>query len=224
MVSGQSLRILIADAHPTSRDGLNAAVSQCFDLEVCGEAGDAEQAIQLTHRLHPDVIVADCAARLRDALKLIAGIRIDETSPRLLLWSRTGGRIFIDRALQAGADGYLAKTEPTERVITAIRAIGAGRKYIPADLEAIRRAGRSQTRRHAQSLVDTLSDRELQVFQALGGGWDTRGIAERLGLSTKTVETYRVRIGKKLGTATHRQLFRYAVEWSLLVAAEGEMV
>ena len=215
--SNHGIRVLIVDDHPTIRFGLATFISRRDDMKVCGEAGDLNEAWSLLEAHDPDVAVVDLSLRDGSGLDLIKRIKAERPRTRIVVWSMFDASSYVERAMRAGAQGYVSKNEPTERVLEAIRHVHAGGTY-PTELTALQSSKRYKAKKSAaasDSFVDELSDRELQVFQLLGEGFDMTRISQRMALSIKTIETYRARIKQKLNCPSRTELVRTAVEWVL---------
>lgn len=206
--------VLIVDDHPAVREALAFRVSQAPDLAVCGEAADETAAVRLFDELQPDVAVVDISLKAGDGLDLIKRVRARHPAARILVWSMHSEALYAERALRAGALGYITKEQATGQIVEAIRQVLAGRVYLsPAMTERL--LGRVTGDGLDRSPVEALSDRELEVLRLIGGGVRTADIAGRLRLSVKTVETYRDRIRQKLGLADGTDLAQFATRWVL---------
>lgn len=207
-------RVFIVDDHPLVRRGLASLVGDEPQLTICGETGTMDGALLQILEARPDLVIIDLSLRDGHGLDLIKQVRDADSSIRSLALSIHEASIFAERALQAGAAGYLNKTCANEELALAIRQILDGRIYLsaPDSDRLLRRVSHGET---STSDVDKLSDRELAVFQRIGEGLTTRQIADQLTLSHKTVETHRERIKKKLGLTNSATLMRRAVEWVL---------
>lgn len=209
--------VLIVDDHPVVREGLALLISTQPDLEVSGEAEDVASACRLAEASPPDVIVIDISLPGGGGLELIKRLRAQHPSVRMLVSSIHEESVYAERALRAGALGYVNKREATRTVVDAIRRVRDGHIYLSERMteRLLNRAVVGADRVDAASPVDGLSDRELDVFESIGRGESTREIAARLHLSGKTVETYRERIRKKLSLHSGAELARRAMEWVL---------
>jgi len=206
--------VLIVDDHPVVRQGLAQLINEEKDLEVYGHAEDAPQAMQAIKELKPDMVIVDISLKDTSGMDLIKDIKIQYPNLPVLTLSMHDESLYAERALRAGAKGYIMKQEATERVVTAIRRVLAGEIYV-SDSMAAKMVSKLATgvAPLGVSPVDTLSDRELEVFRLIGEGCKTREIADRLHLSVKTIETHRAHIKEKLGLKDGNELFRFAVEW-----------
>lgn len=213
--SAQPIRILIVDDHPLVRSGLASRIGMETDLEVCGEAADAESAMQQLQRFRPDVAIVDLALRDSHGLTLIKEIVACNPDTRVLVLSAYHETVFGEPALRAGALGYLNKQDAPSSVIMAIRTVASGSRYISEKL-AGRLLDQAVGRAHSATTgIGALSTRELEIFQMIGQGLSTRDIALSLKISVHTVETHRDRIRGKLGLDNGAALLRSAIQWSL---------
>lgn len=185
------------------------------DLEVCGEADDVPSALALFARSDPDLAVIDISLPDGNGLDLVRRIAENHPRVRILVWSMYPAHLYAERALRAGAHGYLNKGEATSQLLTAVRTILQGKIHLCGDLadRLLRRVVGRRT--EALSPIDTLSDRELEAFGLIGGGLTTEEIATRMHISPKTVETFRSRIKEKLGLPNMTQLIQRATQWVL---------
>ncbi len=208
-------KVLIVDDHPVIREGLAMHLGTQPDLEVCGEANDIPGALSLLASTHPDIAIIDISLKNGNGLELIRRIREREDNVRILVWSMHPENLYAERALRAGAQGYLNKGQATHHVLDALRAILQGKIYVSgglADQLLSRMIGRKKDER---SPIESLSDRELEVFQLIGAGLMTEAIAEKMHISPKTVETFRSRIKEKLGLNNMAELIQRAAQWVL---------
>ena len=209
-------RILVVDDHPIVRQGLALLINQEADLLVCGEAEEAMGAMHVLASSKPDVLIVDISLNGPDGLDLLKNIRnVYPTLPVLIL-SMHDESIYAERALRAGANGYIMKQEATEKVLVALRRILGGEIYVSdriANKMLKHYITGSGTLRNS-SIAD-LSDRELEVFRLIGEGHGTRQIAEELHLSVKTVESYQAHIKEKLSLRSARELMQHAIQWNM---------
>lgn len=208
-------QVLIVDDHPIFRNGIIQLINHEPDLHVCGEICSAAQALGAVEELKPDIVVLDLSIQGTNGIELMKSIRALHPSLPALMVSMHDESIYAERALRAGARGYVMKAAPSEKVIEAIRRVLGGGIYLS---EAI--GGRlldtflnGRSTHVGSSTVEQLSDREIEVFRAVGEGRGTREIARTLFLSVKTVETHRAHIKEKLQLKTAPELVRAAVEW-----------
>jgi DNA-binding NarL/FixJ family response regulator len=215
-------KVLIVDDHPVVREGLALRISTQPDLQVCGEAEDVNGAMKLFAETKPDVAIVDLSLKSGSGIELIKRLKVKDSTVRILVWSMHDENLYAERALRAGALGYINKENATERIIEAIRCVLGGKVYLSDQLAArllTRAVGNGAKIRH--SPIEALSDRELEVFQFMGNGLDTQQIADKMHLSPKTVETYRTRIKEKLHVAKNAELIQRAVQWSVEVKSGG---
>lgn len=209
-------KIFVVDDHPIVRQGLGLLINREPDMIVCGAAEEAQSALRAIPGLQPDVLVVDISLSGPDGLELVKTIRTRDANLPILVLSMHDESIYAERALRAGANGYIMKQEATEKVLVAIRRILRGEVYLSDRVSSkmlqnyVR--GSSTAR---ESPVADLSDRELEVFRLVGEGHGTRQIAEELHLSVKTVETYQAHIKEKLSLRNARELVQHAIEWHL---------
>jgi DNA-binding NarL/FixJ family response regulator len=208
-------QIMIVDDHPVVRRGLRALLSSEPDVEVCGEADDVEQAIERVGETHPEVVVVDVSLKTGSGIRLIAEIKARCPDVKTLVWSMFDEKLFAERALRAGAAGYINKREPTERLIQAIRMVLRGEVYLsePMTRSMLERIGGGKDLE--DDPIQRLSDRELEVFEIIGHGNTTQEAARKLHLSPKTIEAHRERIKLKLDLKNGVELTRRAVQWVL---------
>ena len=207
-------RILIVDDHPMIRAGLTQLLSAQPGLEVCGECQDAAGVLPFIDTHHPDLIVIDISLQNSSGLTLIQDIKKRHRAQKMLAYSMHDEGLFAVRAIQAGAMGYLEKSAHPRETIDAIRKVLQGHlavsQRVTDSLVANMAAPGADS---CRSRVETLSNRELEVFEFLGRGLSIREIAERLNRSVKTIESHRERILSKLGLVSSVKLVRQAVEW-----------
>ncbi len=206
-------KVLIVDDHPVVREGLAMHLSTQPDLEVCGEAEDLPGALALIASAQPDMAIIDISLKNSNGIELIRRIRDRHDEVRILVWSMYPENLYAERALRAGAQGYMNKGQATHHVVEAVRAILQGRVYVSGALAnrlLQRVVGRKPEER---STIDTLSDRELEAFQLIGEGLTTERIAEKMHVSPKTIETFRARIKEKLGIGNLPELIHRAAQW-----------
>src|SRR5262245_42491054 len=209
-------RILIVDDHPLVRRGLRELISTEPDLIVCGEAGEAPEAMVLVDRLQPQLALIDISLKRGHGLELIRQISARNPSIKMLVISMHDESLFAERALRAGALGYINKQDVTIKVAEAIRTVLAGQLYLsPAMAQRLlKQAGQLRSASESSSMT-SLSGRELAVFELLGNGLTTRAIAAKLQLSIKTIETHREHIKSKLQLKNNNELIRTAAQWVL---------
>jgi DNA-binding NarL/FixJ family response regulator len=209
-------KIFIVDDHPIVREGLALMVNREPDLVVCGDAEEASAALQGINADRPDFLIIDISLSGPDGLELLKSIRTRHPNLPVLVLSMHDESIYAERALRAGANGYIMKQEATDRVLVAVRQILSQKVYV-SDRVANRMLQQyiSGSTSSKQSSIADLSDRELEVFRLIGDGHSTRMIAEELHLSIKTVESYQAHIKDKLSLRTGRELVQRAIQWSI---------
>jgi DNA-binding NarL/FixJ family response regulator len=208
--------VFVVDDHPLLRQGLALLINQQQDLEVCGEAEEAQAAMEAIAKRRPDILIVDISLNGPDGLDLLKNIRASYPDLPVLILSMHDEAIYAERALRARANGYIMKQEATEKVLVAVRRILHGEVYL-SDRMANKMLQQyiSGTPTTIQSRISALSDRELEVFCLIGEGHGTREIAEELHLSVKTVETYQAHIKEKLSLHSGRELIQHAIQWKL---------
>ena len=205
-------RILIVDDHPLVRAGFAQLIGDCPDLEVCGEAGDMAEALKQIEETSPDLAIIDLSLAGGSGLDLIERIRLRDKDLLMLVASMHDETLYAERVLNAGARGYVNKQEAQDQIIFAIRQVLNGKVYL----------SQTMTDRLLSSMVESvgdkrdiesLSNRELQVFEMIGEGVATGQIARQLHLSSKTIETHQAHIKKKLGLNSAHELTQRAIRW-----------
>jgi len=205
-------RVFIVDDHPLVREWLTNLINQQPDLRVCGEAATAAEATQAVTDAKPEVAIVDISLKDSSGIELIKVLKHSFPDLVILVLSMHEESHYAERALRAGAKGYIMKRETTKRVIEAIRTVMAGKYYLSEPMDQLITAQFVEGKTLAAlSSVELLSDRELAVFDLLGQGLSTRRIAETLRLSTKTVQAYCGRIKEKLNLSSANELVREAV-------------
>src|SRR5438876_8130751 len=207
-------RIVLVDDHPLFRKGLQELIHSEADFAVCGEAGNAAEAMEVIRKLNPDMAIVDLSLPGANGIELIKNIRSEFPKLPILVLSMHDESLYALRALRAGAEGYVMKHEAMANVVQAIREVFNGRPYLSPAMAA------QVITRYAQRLpegetdpVNRLSDRELEILELIGKGNEVRQIAKLLHLSPKTVETHRAHIKEKLNLQNARQVARFAVQW-----------
>ncbi|RKY09606.1 MAG: DNA-binding response regulator [Planctomycetota bacterium] len=207
-------KIIIVDDHPIVRQGLAALINQQEDMEVCAQAADGREAMEQIGKLKPDLVTIDLTLGELGGLELIKNIKSRYPNLPMLVISIHDESLYAERVLRAGARGYIMKQEATENVIEAIGKVLAGQVYVSECMsDRIVRSFLGGTAKTRSPSVNSLSDRELEVFRLIGQGYGTRKIAEMLHLSIKTIETYRAHIKFKLELDDAAGLLQYAVQW-----------
>jgi DNA-binding NarL/FixJ family response regulator len=210
----ESKRIVIVDDHPLFRKGLEEIIHSDGGFAVCGEAGNASEAMDMIRKLEPDLTIVDISLPGANGIELIKNIRAEFRQLPILVLSMHDESLYALRALRAGADGYVMKHEAMANVIHAIHEVFNGRPYLSPAMAAqvITKFAQRQAEGEADA-VERLSDRELEILELIGKGHDVRQIAKRLNLSPKTVETHRSHIKDKLDLKNSREVARFALQW-----------
>ncbi|HMB90480.1 MAG TPA: response regulator transcription factor [Rhodothermales bacterium] len=207
-------KILIVDDHPLMRKGLGLTLDAEPDLTVCGQAADAEEALAMLDSVEPDLAIVDISLPTMGGLELIKHMQALYPDMRTLVVSRHDETLYAERAIRAGARGYVMKLEAGNLIVKAVRRVLSGGIYVSEEINERLLLGLVSGRPQlTQSPLEVLSDRELEVFELTGRGLGTREIAERLHLSVKTVESYRARIKDKLSLKSASELMQHAVQW-----------
>ncbi len=207
-------RILVVDDHPIMRAGLAQLIGEEPDLAVCGEAADAHGALEAVETLQPDLAIVDITLKDSSGIDLIKDLRVRRPKLPVLVLSMHDEMFYAERALRAGARGYVTKSEVADRIIEAVRKVLAGEVYVSGKVAdkmiSSMVGGRSDPKAFP---IDRLTDRELQVLELIGEGLQTREIAGRLHVSVKTVDAHREHIKRKLDLDGANELVKYAVQW-----------
>jgi DNA-binding NarL/FixJ family response regulator len=216
--SAKKSKVLLVDDHPIVRQGLALLIDREGDLCVCGEAEGAHTAFQAIEALKPDIVVLDISLSGPDGLDVLKEIRTKTAALPVLILSMHDESIYAERAMRAGANGYIMKQEATEKVLVAIRRILQGDVYLSDRLTntMLQQFVRGTAPSKSSPLVN-LTDRELEVFRLIGEGHGTRRIADELHLSVKTIESYQAHIKEKLALRNARELVQHAIEWTVNV-------
>jgi DNA-binding NarL/FixJ family response regulator len=189
-------------------------LEQQKDLIICGQAGDAEVALDQVRALRPDLVLVDVTLPGKPGIELIKDIAVLNSETSVLVVSMHDETLYAERALRAGARGYLMKSAGGDELLNAVRQVLAGKVYVSQALSAKILDNLSGHQHRQPTVISSLSDREFEVFQLVGEGLTTSEIGARLKISGKTVETHRLRIREKLGLRTAPELTKYAVRWA----------
>jgi DNA-binding NarL/FixJ family response regulator len=208
-------RVLVVDDHPMTRYGIVRLIEQEPDLVVCGEAENASRALAAVRALKPQVILADLTMPGGEGLEFIKDVRSLHPEIAVLVVSMHDEALYAERALRAGAQGYIMKNEGGEKLVEAIRQVLQGKTYVSENMSGkVLEIFSGRRRRTDDTTIGKLTDREFEVFRLLGQGLTTREIGQQLRLGTKTVETHRLHIREKLGLKSGPALIKYAVRWA----------
>ena len=210
----EAKRIVIVDDHPLFRKGLEEMIHSEGSFAVCGEAGNAAEAMEVIRKLDPEMVVVDLSLPGANGIELIKNIRAEFSKLPILVLSMHDESLYALRALRAGANGYVMKHEAMTNVIQAIREVFNGHPYLSPAMAAqvITKFAHRQAEGEVDA-VERLSDRELEVLELIGKGNEVRQIAKLLHLSPKTVETHRAHIKDKLDLKNSREVARFALQW-----------
>ena len=213
-------KIYLVDDHPLMRKGIAMTLDLEMDFEVCGQAESAEEAISDISEIKPDIVVVDISLPGMNGIELIKHLKAQNPDLLMLVVSRHDEDMYAERAIKAGARGYLMKMEAGDVIVNAIRRILKGQIYLSEEINNKLLMGMMSGGQVGRSSpLEILSDRELEVFELIGNGSTTREIAERMHVSIKTVESYRTRINTTLEISTGNELIKQAVQW---VASESD--
>jgi DNA-binding NarL/FixJ family response regulator len=212
-------RVFLVDDHPITRQGLVSLINREHNLTVCGEADSAATAIDLIQKLMPDIALVDVTLKTTSGIELMKHLKALRPDMPVLMMSMHDESLFAERALRAGAKGYIMKLEPSATILAAIRRTLSGELYLSEKMKEkmLHRLVKTGGTEVVYS-IDTLSDREMEVFQLIGNGYGTRQIANRLNLSVKTIDSYREHLKLKLRLDGGTELVRHAIQW---VKSEG---
>jgi len=213
--SNARIQVFVVDDHPAIREALIAAIDSKIDMRVVGESATARQTLQKLEQTASDVAVVDISLEDAHGLDLVEELRSRFPELRIVVFSMYDESVYAERAIRAGASGYVMKSAPTERVVLAIQAVHGGEVYLSRRMSSRILSKAIRTQDYAfRSTAEQLTDRELTVFKRMGEGKSVRDIADELDLSRKTVETYRRRAKEKLGFESVDELLQYAVQWT----------
>lgn len=207
------ITVLLADDHAVVRDGLRVLLQQSADIRVVGEAADGRDAVQLAQELKPDVVIMDITMRELNGIEAARLLREHCPATRVVMLSMHSNSEHVFRALEAGASGFVVKESAGEEVAAAVRAAHAGQRYLSRAIAALESTLQSRSGR--ASPLDSLSARERDVLQLVAEGRTSAEIAATISLSPKTIETYRVRLMKKLRVNSVADLVKFAIEHGL---------
>ena len=209
-------RVMIVEDHPMVRQGLAVLIEDEPDLTICGLTEGSEETLRMIPQMKPDVIVIDIALGEESGLTLIKQVHDKWPELPVLALSMHDEALYAERALRAGAMGYIMKKEAMDKVMTAIRRVLAHEIFVSEKM-ASRMVNKLLDRRGGETKnpLETLSDREFEVFNLISQGIGPTEIAQRLSLSVKTVETHREHVKEKLGLKSGAELTRFALEWAM---------
>ena len=206
--------ILLVDDHPLVRESLASLINQQPDLAVSGEAESVREALDYLATASPDLAIIDLSLKESSGLDLIKAIKATHPQIGMIVLSMHDERHYAERAIRAGARGYVMKRETTKKIVAAIHQVLGGKLGVSEEVAALFAEKFVDNRPRSGTPVEELSDRELEVFRLLGSGLDTRSVATRLKISIKTVQAYCARIKDKLNLANATELLREAIRWN----------
>ena len=206
-------RIVLVDDHPIVRGGLVQMMASQPDLEVCGEAGSAREALEVIEDLRPDLAIVDIFLEGANGIELTKDLRAKFPGMPVLILSMHDEALYAERAIRAGAMGYVMKQEASRTIMDAIRTVMSGKRYLSSSVAAMLGESAAGNESAMSGNPDALSQRELDIFQLIGRGESRGNIARILDISTKTVETHRANIKYKLNIASAAELKECARQW-----------
>ena len=212
MIDEVKHKIMVIDDHPIIHDGLKTLLISEDDLNITSSASSAEEAIQIINKNIPDVAIVDLSMGTSDSTFLILQLKKLYPKVRILVYTMSEEKLFAERTAAAGADGYIMKTSPPVDLKEAIRTVLSGELYFTPELKKRILENKSGRRGAPRSLIDTLSNREMDIFKLVGEGFDTIDISLRLSISKNTADTHRINIKNKLKLPNGKALDRFAFE------------
>lgn len=207
-------RVLIVDDHPLLRQGITRLINNEKDMAVCGEADEAPKTLDAIAASKPEIVILDISLKGASGIEVLKNIRARHPKLPVLVLSMHDESVYAQRALRAGASGYIMKHEAMEKVLVALRRALSGEIYL-SDRLGTRMLNQLVGGRVTPTIspIEELSDRELEVFSLIGQGHGTRPIAEKLHLSVKTIESHRAHIKEKLNLKSAAELVHHAIQW-----------
>ncbi|HEY1050650.1 MAG TPA: response regulator transcription factor [Prosthecobacter sp.] len=206
-------RIVLIDDHPIMRRGLAVLIRAEKGLDVCGEAGSAREGLEVIEKLKPDLAVIDLTLPDKNGLELVKDVRAAFPATQCVVLSMHDEAMYGERALRAGARGYVMKEAAADHLVTAIHKVLGGGLYVSEALNARMLEQMTGAARSKPSGMDALTDREMEILELIGKGVATKNIAAQLCISARTVEAHRAHIKEKLGITEGAALVRHAVQW-----------
>lgn len=209
------IRTFLVDDHPAILEAVRNRIDETLDIEICGTATVSEKAFRQIEELEPDTAVIDISLEDAHGLDLVQNLQSQCPEVQVVVYSMYDEMVYAERAIQAGASGYLMKDQPTEELIEAIRVVDQGEVFLSRDMasQILNKVARGESSEPSFP-IEEFTDRELAVFQMLGEGCSIEEIQNRLNLARKTVETYRRRAKEKLGFESVSKLLQFAVQWA----------
>jgi DNA-binding NarL/FixJ family response regulator len=210
----EARKIFLVDDHPITREGIAMLLEEEADFIVCGEADNGPLAVELIPKAAPDLAIIDITLKTTSGIELLKDLKAVMPDLPVLVMSMHDENLYAERALRAGARGYVMKDEPRDVILVAIRRVLAGELHLSEGLKEKMLTRLAHGRKDGVTFsMDTLTDREMEVFQLIGNGFGTRQIAERLNLSVKTIDSYREHLKLKLQLKTGSELVHHAIQW-----------
>lgn len=221
--SNNRIRVFLVDDHPAIREAVRDTIEETMDMEICGETSSSDEAFRQIEELEPDVAIIDISLNDAHGLDLVQNVRAQYPDVQTIVFSMYDENVYAERAIRAGAAGYLMKSEPTKNIVEAVRSVHDGEVYLSRRMASriLNKVAMGQSS-EPNFAIDELTDREMAVFQMLGQGYSVKEIQDRLNLSRKTIETYRRRAKEKLGFDTVSELLQYAVQWTYGQGTHGK--
>jgi len=214
-IGSDKCKVMIVDDHPIIRQGLARMIAQEPDITVCGGTDNIVEAMEQVRQEHPDVIVVDISLKDGYGIDLIAHVKAFDERIKLIVWSMFDDKIFAERALRAGAMGYVNKREPVSCVVDGIRQVLRGEIYLAPKMTSRLLHRLTGDQSLGKDPISELTDREVEVFHMIGQGMTTQEIGRKLGLKPKTIESHRENIKFKLSLRNAAELNCRAVQWVL---------
>ena len=207
------IQVVIVEDHRMFREQLGTLINKAHDMEVCGDADNVRDGFELIQRTRPAIAIIDISLKGSSGLELLKELRVNAIRVPVLVLSMHDEALYAERALRAGANGYITKHEASEDVMIAIRRVIEGELYLNPRFMGRMMSNIMAGGKRAAEPIERLADRELEVFRLIGRGMTTREIGEELGLGTTTVDTYRTRIREKLRLENALRLRVEAIRW-----------
>lgn len=214
MSSINTYKVLVIDDHAIVREGLTTLINKEQDMKICGTAHDAFSALNILSNIQPDIVIVDLSLASASGLDVIVSIKTRYPNIHILVFSMHDETVFAERCIKAGAAGYIMKNDEPRELINAIRKIVNGKIYLSEKMtEYVLNKAMHVKKTQNIDIIETLSDREFQVFQFIGQGHSSKQIATNLNLSIKTIETFREKLKYKLCLTNGLELIQYAIKW-----------
>src|ERR1700736_856121 len=213
LTMSEKARVVVVDDHPLFRERLCQLINNEPDMEICGEASSAQEAIQIIRETSPNLAVIDITLKTSSGLELIKSIKALSIGVPVLVLSMHDESLYAERALHAGATGYITKHESADNVLLAIRSVLIGKIYLSEEMTSVCLKSFTTGLKSMPRPLDRLTDRELEVLELIGRGHTTHQIAEALQLGVATIDTYRARVKEKMNFRTATELQHFAIRW-----------